>query len=321
MNKIAIAGGSESLGKAVVDGIRAGKHEYVILSRKPQADPHVIAVDYSDVQGLRDILEKENVHTVISTMGLYTPAHHRSQMSLIEAAELAGPTKRFIPSEFGFHIKKEHGDLQVSFPFKLQTVERLENTGLEFTLVNTGVFLDYLVWPKIPSHMRTSTIWINLAQNLAALPGDGNQMVAFTHTRDIGRFVAALLDLPKWERRYCAIGDRLTLNEIVQIAEEVKGTTFNKKYDSEADLVQGRCTLLPDAVGDSDRGNEILPSEVVMEHLAGLGIFVVKGFADLDPKTSIRNVFPKLDPLTVRSAIQKWVEVQSELRVSASETD
>ncbi|KAH6883543.1 hypothetical protein B0T10DRAFT_411002, partial [Thelonectria olida] len=154
------------LGKAVVDGIRAGKHDYVILSRKPQSDPHNVAVDYSDVQGLRDVLEKENVHTVISTMGLYTPAHHQSQMNLIEAAELAGPTKRFIPSEFGFHVKKEHGDLQVSFPFKLEALERLKTTGLEFTLVNTGVFLDYLVWPQIPSHLRISAIWINLAQNL-----------------------------------------------------------------------------------------------------------------------------------------------------------
>ncbi|KAF5008736.1 hypothetical protein FDECE_4973 [Fusarium decemcellulare] len=310
MVKVAIAGGTENLGKAVVDAVKAAKHDYIILSRQLHKDQHIVTVDYSDIPGLCHVLEKENIHTVISTMGLYTRAHHESQMNLIEAAELASSTKRFIPSEFGFHIKEEHGDLQVSFPFKIEAEERLTRTGLEFTLINNGVFLDYLAWPQIPSHLRISRVWFDLTRKLAAIPGDGNQMVAFGHTGDIGRFVAALLDLPKWERRYCAIGDRLTLNQVVEIAEQVTGAVFDKTYDSIEDLSQGKCTLLPEVNEGKDQGNTILPPEVAAQHLAGLGLFVTKGFADLDPKTSIKNIFPHLSPWTVRSAIQKWAEMQ-----------
>ncbi|KAF4459722.1 nmra-like family [Fusarium albosuccineum] len=291
MSKVAIAGGTENLGKAVVDAVKAAKHDYIILSRKPHKDQHIVTVDYSDIPGLSHVLEKENIHTVISTMGLYTRAHHESQMNLIEAAELASCTKRFIPSEFGFHIKEEHGDLQVSFPFKLEAEERLTRTGLEFTLINNGVFLDYLAWPQIPSHLRISRVWSDLTRKLAAIPGDGNQMVAFGHTGTLG-------------------GDRLTLNQVVEIAEQVTGAVFDKTYDSIEDLSQGKCTLLPEVDEGKDQGNTILPPEVAAQHLAGLGLFVTKGFADLDPKSSIKNIFPHLSPWTVRSAIQKWTEMQ-----------
>ncbi|KAK0949664.1 hypothetical protein LTS01_025772, partial [Friedmanniomyces endolithicus] len=56
-------------------------------------------------------------------------------------------------------------------------------------------------------------------------------MVTMTHTRDIVRFVVAYLGMPDWQKQLHLFGDRLTLNEIVDIAEEVKGTTFEKTFD------------------------------------------------------------------------------------------
>ena len=64
---------------------------------------------------------------------------------------------------------------------------------------------------------------IDLANNMAAIPGDGNTPVTFTHTSDIGKFVAASIDLESWDHITYVAGDKATWNQIVQVAEEVKG--------------------------------------------------------------------------------------------------
>ena len=61
------------------------------------------------------------------------------------------------------------------------------------------------------------------SRNKAAIPGDGNKLVTFTHTSDVGKFVAASLDLEKWDRVSVIIGDKVTMNEAVKLAAEAKG--------------------------------------------------------------------------------------------------
>lgn len=108
MVRIAVAGGASGLGKTIMDTIRkTTTHECVVLSRTASEDATVVEVDYSNIQNIRKILEKEEIHVVISTIGVYTESHHRSQLNLIEAADLSAVTKRFIPSEFGFVIQPQ----------------------------------------------------------------------------------------------------------------------------------------------------------------------------------------------------------------------
>ncbi|RSL98202.1 hypothetical protein CDV31_012687 [Fusarium ambrosium] len=284
MARIAVAGGAGGLGKSIVEAIRKGsKHHVVILSRHEQQDPNAVVIDYSSVQNLKSILERENVDTVISTIGAYTQVHHQSQLNLIEAAELAPSVKRFIPSEFGFKIGPEHVDRSPSFPFKIDTVHRLERSPLEFTLIHTGVFMDYLVYPRIPSHMECQTVWFHLELNLAAIPGDGNRTLALTHTKDVGEFVSLVLDLPKWERRYYGYAERLTLNDIVQVIEEIKAVKLDvTKFDGQV---------------------------LFKAYLAKLGSIVDDGLADLDAPEPIKETFPTYDPLTVRGAVEKWLAI------------
>lgn len=47
-------------------------------------------------------LERHNVHTIISAIGLDSEETSQSQLKLIEAAVASTSTKRFIPSEFSF---------------------------------------------------------------------------------------------------------------------------------------------------------------------------------------------------------------------------
>lgn len=48
--------------------------------------------------------------------------------------------------------------------------------------------------------------------------------MVFTYTYDVAKFVAEVLTLPKWDEITTIVGDRVTLNEFVQLAEEARGT-------------------------------------------------------------------------------------------------
>lgn len=106
---------------------------------------------------------------------------------------------------------------------KLEAVEALEKSSLEYTLFYVGYFLDFWGYPKVKSFQRQNVIAIDIEHNTAAIPGTGNTPVVFSHTLDVAEFVAASLDLERWGRESYVIGDVKTWNEFLNIAEEVKG--------------------------------------------------------------------------------------------------
>ena len=102
MVKVAVAGGTTGIGRAIVKALeKDGSHQCIILSRNVSNDSKVLAVDYSDPKGLQSALEEHEIHTVISAVSLQTEASGQSQLNLIEAADRSKATKRFMPSEFG----------------------------------------------------------------------------------------------------------------------------------------------------------------------------------------------------------------------------
>ncbi|KAI5918799.1 hypothetical protein F4810DRAFT_725380 [Camillea tinctor] len=92
-----------------------------------------------------------------------------------------------------------HHGRSPSFQFKLKTIERLEASGLEYTLLHNGIFLDYLVWLRVPSHLYIESLWFQLRDDLAVIPGDGNDTLIFTNSSDVAKFVAA------WEEGKCTM--------------------------------------------------------------------------------------------------------------------
>lgn len=111
MGRVAVAGGSDSIGKAIVEALKSDKsYEYIVLGRKPSDDPKAMAIDYSDIEAVQQVLEDNHVHTIISTVSLQSDASGQAQMNLIEAAERARCTKRFMPSEFGAKYTKEYAE-------------------------------------------------------------------------------------------------------------------------------------------------------------------------------------------------------------------
>lgn len=115
-------------------------------------------------------------------------------------------------------------DVLFNAGFKRDSRKALEETtDLEHTSFHNGFFLDYWCMPAVKSHMTPWTVVVDMASNAAVLPGSGNVNVTFTHTSDVGRYVAAWLDVREWEPRTFLVGETVTWNQFLAIAEDVKG--------------------------------------------------------------------------------------------------
>ena len=329
MVKVAVAGGGQGLGRVIVEAIESrGLHECFILSRNAhEDDPRCIVVDYANIESLQAVLEANELHTVISTLSMENGGGE-SQMNLIEAADRSRSTCRFMPSEFGMVYKRKYvsrcaeivtveanciGSRHItalpSYAWKLKAVERLNQSSLEYTLFSNGMFLDYMTSPRVPTPLPFSVpVWIDLENKFAAIPGDGEGVIAMTHTSDISRFVAAVLDLPHWEKRYHLIGDRLSINNMVRVAEEIIGVTFHKHYDQKENLLKHRSTLLPTAQALLFPG---IDEAFIMGMVAAAGVRVIDDEMDLDVNLSVNRLFPDMKTRTFRDAVQIWKEAET----------
>jgi len=161
---------------------------------------------------------------------------------------------------------------------KVAALKALEATTLEYTAVINGFFTDYYVTPKVPSRMGPFPGIVDMVNNAAAIPGSGDVPVAFTHTTDVARFAASLLDLATWRPESYVVGEKVTWKEFVAIAEEAKGVKFDVQFDALEKLEKGQVSELP-AYKDV---YPFFPKEMLHSFVAMFGILFEKGFFDFD---------------------------------------
>lgn len=188
------------------------------------------------------------------------------------------------------------------YEWKFKAADRLESSGLEYTRFSNGMYMNYWFSPRIPSAFKFNIAnWVDLDNFYAAIPGDGRTPMVLTHSRDIARFVIAVLGIPRWEKRYHLVGDRLTLNDFVRIAEGISGHSFEKHSDSLDELLVGTCTLVPAA----KKAVEQVPDPTsFVSIIAGAGAMVAQGGMDLQGEANLNVLFPDLKTLTVQEAVQ-----------------
>lgn len=109
---------------------------------------------------------------------------------------------------------------------KIAAMIELEKTSLEWTIICNGFFLDYWGMPKVKSYLSPTVIVLDVAAGKAAIPGIGLTPVVFTYSADVAKYVAACLTLPKWETESYVIGTKLSWNDFVKLAEEVRGRCY-----------------------------------------------------------------------------------------------
>ena len=83
--------------------------------------------------------------------------------------------------------------------------------------------MDYFGMPHVPTYFPLEPCFLDIPHARAAIPGSGNDLVAFTYSKDVGKLVARSLSLLSWPKRSVIVGDRVSYNEIVRLVETIRG--------------------------------------------------------------------------------------------------
>ncbi|KAF5006971.1 hypothetical protein FDECE_6687 [Fusarium decemcellulare] len=309
MGIVAIPGGTGGIGRALVEAIVArGKHQVKILGRKPNDDlakelgTPIIVVDYNDVASLTKVLEDNKVDTVVSALSSMPDQGTPPEVNLVRAAEASQVTRRFVASNWGFPLSLKLAERLPSTSVKLQTLTELAKTKLEWTQFYVGFLTDFFATPVQKSYVSPMVAVVDLVHDTAAIPGKGDTPVAFTHTFDLAKYADRALDFNEWDREYFIIGDKATWNEVVQAAEEGKGTKFKIIHDSIDDLEKGVVTELPALT--LALPYIPIPKEALMAFSAAFGLIFETGGTNFDDAVALNNKFPDIKPLKIKDAIR-----------------
>ncbi|EKM60077.1 uncharacterized protein PHACADRAFT_250947 [Phanerochaete carnosa HHB-10118-sp] len=307
MVKVAVAGGTGGIGLHIVEAIvEAGNHDVIVLSRRPshpvldKLGVPIVAVSYNDPAALVKALE--GVHTVISTIaGPGADAFTDAQLALLDAAVKAGVT-RFAPSEFAARSAADN-PIEI-YRAKWPVTEAVKKSGLEYTIYEVGMFMNYLAsgTPGL-GHLDPLTLIFDVEHCKATLPGDGSAYFVQTRGEDIGKFVAASLDLDKWPEFSQIRGDRRKLNEIVQLAEQVRGQKFDVTYLSEQQLLETINSSSPGTLKHPDERFAALDMEKI---LAQWFLQTLRSNPLGFEGKNINELLPQVQPVGVPEFLQQW---------------
>lgn len=215
------------------------------------------------------------VDTVISVTSAIDGSQPRIQFNLLEAAVQAG-CRRFVPSHWGMGRKAyERGTfgLMEGGVWK-ECLKR--SGDIETARFNNGLFLNYFAYGILPLRMKAEAeapslealkqgngyasvgdmaleglsfeggmadgegaFFVSLNGGLAEVPvkTDGSwPRLSLTTVRDVGRYVAASLDLPRWNPDMNIMGDTLSFGDLISEAERITGKAFRVERWEETSL-------------------------------------------------------------------------------------
>ncbi|KAL6406666.1 hypothetical protein AUP68_09467 [Ilyonectria robusta] len=307
MVNVAIAGGTGGVGRAIVEAIKNDpRHTAVVLSRKSTGAEDlglpIVEVDYESVDSLTEVLEKHNINTVISTLALHIHGVGEAQLKLIRAADKSSVTKRFVASSWAVRAAEHYVKMLPHGYQHVAAYAELEKTNLEWTAFNIGWFLEYFGMPHVKTCIQQTTFVVDMAGKSASIPGDGKQKMTFTYSLDVAKFVIAALDLPKWDRDTIVIGDKMTWEEFVKLAEEARGEKFTVTYDSVEKLKSGEITELPGQVA----AYSYFPKKWVQGLFSVFGYWVTESVFDFPDEKALNKKFPDIKVTTVKEMLSHW---------------
>ncbi|OGM51146.1 nmrA-like family protein [Aspergillus bombycis] len=326
---VAVAGGTGGVGRTIVEAlVQQAKHQVILLTRGvPKSDPLLdqiqqVQVGYNDSTALARTLDQHGVHTVISAIGIVSDETSQSQLTLINAAAQSSATKRFIPSEYSFiqteeytpqeylpflRLANNHSLLSIdpSIKYWLAAAELLKTTTLKFTRVIPGFFMDYWGMPVVHTNLQPFTFGIDIASCQAAIPGDGNDVICMTYTYDMAVFIVRLLDAEDWPEFSVIVGSQTTYNQLLQLAEELRGKKFQVVYDSADRIKEGDVTIPPMPADTGYSAEELKETTALVSRLTIAGVF------DLPRENRLNARFPDIETTKLEYFLSKaWGSYQ-----------
>lgn len=224
------------------------------------------AVDYASVDSLTEALRSQPVHTVVSITSAYDGTQTQTQLNLLHAAIGAGCKRyapgqwgfgpkayedvasiAWVNEGLRGECVKQQSKLEIGFfnqlsfmnyfglgTFTTSEPEEAEDVALEKYRVGGGYkpgedAAAEGVQRQGPLADGSGAFLLGLKNGIAELPvrDDGEwPRITLTTSRDVGMFVAASLDLLKWELEVGMSGDTVTMGELLEAAETITGKKF-----------------------------------------------------------------------------------------------
>ncbi|KAL7934702.1 hypothetical protein V8C35DRAFT_301619 [Trichoderma chlorosporum] len=300
---IAVAGGTGNFGRTLVEELKKSPlYNVVVLARKaPEVNDKeapVIAVDYSNVAETAQKLADNKVEVVISAISVMDEVSSVSQVDLVKAASKSGTVNRFIVSEWG----SPHPEESPLYQIRENALIELRKTNIEWTRVANGYFMDYYGYPHVKTNLMPIFFVADLPNKTAAIPGTGDEILSFTYTYDVARFVIASLGLPKWEETTYCYGEKTSFNRLVALAEEARGTKFNVVYDSPEKLAKGEITELPSHPAMYPH----LPKPAFQALFSMFARWVLDGRLNMPEEKSLNAKFPEIKTTKLAEIVGAW---------------
>jgi nucleoside-diphosphate-sugar epimerase len=159
-----------------------------------------------------------------------------AQLALIEAALQAG-VARFIPAEFGASPLRRPPDdpLDRGQAAALNRLRQYESEGMAHTVVSCGILYERFA----PGGMSALGIGggcgatgegdylVNIRSMRSQIPHDASgypARLSMTAAQDVARFLVAALDLPDLPTELRMCGSRMSVSDVVQVAEVMRRT-------------------------------------------------------------------------------------------------
>jgi uncharacterized protein YbjT (DUF2867 family) len=112
------------------------------------------------------------VHTVICTIWAADNTLATSQLAILRAAVEAG-VKRFAPSEFA--IRSVPDEPITIYRPKVVVADAVAKSGLEWTLFQTGIFMNYFVaGTQGIGHLLSLKFFLDVENGTGNIPGTGD---------------------------------------------------------------------------------------------------------------------------------------------------
>lgn len=102
-----------------------------------------------------------------------------------------------------------------------------EKTVLEYSLFQTGIFMNYLVYPKVTAkHLFITCIGFDTQAGQALMVEDGEEQRAWTTIQDVAKVVAAAIDYEgKWPEVGGMVGSKLKQKDLIKLLEKYSGVS------------------------------------------------------------------------------------------------
>ncbi|CZR63605.1 related to Isoflavone reductase homolog P3 [Phialocephala subalpina] len=308
--KVLLLGATGETGTSILNSLLTlNKFEITALVRPSSAEkPDVQALTekgvkilIADISGPAEELINAltGIDVVISAIGGMA---QMAQMGLVEAAKKAG-VKRFVPCDFAsvcpvgvMMLRDEKEEIHT----------QIKKLGLGYTFIDVGYWYQ-LSFPPLPSG-RTSYAMFPGMQ--VPLHGDGEAKNILIDIRDIGHFVARIIDDERTLNKYVyGWGDILTENQIYDMMEEVSGEKLERVYVPDEEVVAQEKQLLQ--AFENDKTNVRLRIGVMSTQYA-ISKYVRRDNTPENAKSlgylDARELYPDLKPKSFKEFVGDLVD-------------